>query len=54
MDLYLNSTVLNLTLVILYRLTVCLDISVDFKVVLSKKYSNSVNFSDGKIFLKLR
>lgn len=38
----------------IYRLTICLDASADLKVALSEEYSNSVNFSNGEIFLKLR
>ena len=52
-DQYLDGIVLNLTLVILYRLTICLDTSEDLKVALSKEYSNSINFSNSEIFLKL-
>ena len=52
-DLYLDGTILDLTLYP-YRLTISLDASADLKVALSEEYSNSVNFSDGEIFLKLR
>ena len=45
---------LDLTIVISYRLTIYPDTSEDLKVALSKEYSNSMNFSNSEIFLKLR